>query len=52
MSVILTTPDEFDRCLEADKLNALALQQPLLDGALRIVTNGERQGGVVASLAT
>jgi hypothetical protein len=30
MPVILTTPDEFDRWLEADTLDALKLQRPLL----------------------
>jgi putative SOS response-associated peptidase YedK len=29
MPVILTTPDEFDRWLEADTLDALKLQRPL-----------------------
>jgi putative SOS response-associated peptidase YedK len=43
MPVILTTPDEFDRWLEADTLEALALQRPLPDEALRIVTKGERE---------
>jgi putative SOS response-associated peptidase YedK len=49
--VILTTPDEFDRWLEADTLDALALQRPLPDQALRIVAQGEKEDGV-ALLAT
>jgi putative SOS response-associated peptidase YedK len=43
MPVILTTPDEFDRWLEADTLDALNLQRPLSDGALRIVAKGEKE---------
>ena len=50
MPVILTTPDEFDRWLEADTLDALALQRPLADDALRIVAKGEKEDGVVAAL--
>jgi putative SOS response-associated peptidase YedK len=50
MTVILTTPDEFDRWLEADTLDALALQRPLADDALRIVAKGEKEDGVVGSL--
>jgi putative SOS response-associated peptidase YedK len=50
MPVILTTPDEFDRWLEADTLDALALQRPLSDDALRIVAKGEKEDGVAATL--
>jgi putative SOS response-associated peptidase YedK len=50
MPVILTTPDEFDRWLEADTLDALKLQRPLSDDALRIVAKGEKEDGVVAAL--
>ena len=50
MTVILTTPDEFDRWLEADTLDALALQRPLADDALRIVAKGEKEDGGVGSL--
>jgi putative SOS response-associated peptidase YedK len=39
MPVILTTPEEFDFWLEADMLDALALQRPLADDALRIVAH-------------
>jgi putative SOS response-associated peptidase YedK len=42
MPVILTTLDEFDRWIEADTVEALALQRPLPDDALRIVARGDR----------
>jgi putative SOS response-associated peptidase YedK len=50
MPVILTTPDEFDRWLEEDTVDSLALQRPLSDDALRIVAKGEKEDGVVAAL--
>jgi putative SOS response-associated peptidase YedK len=50
MPVILTTPDEFDRWLEADTLDALALQRPLPDDALGVVAKGEKEDGVAAAL--
>ena len=50
MPVILTTPAEFDRWLEADTFDALALQRPLRDDALRIVARGEKEDGVTAAL--
>ncbi len=43
MPVILTTPDEFNRWLEAESVNALLLQRPLPDGALKIVAKGEKE---------
>jgi putative SOS response-associated peptidase YedK len=43
MPVILTTPAEFDRWLQADTAEALGLQRPLPDGALRIVATGEKE---------
>jgi hypothetical protein len=43
MPVILTTPDELDLWLQAKTPNALALQKPLADDALRIVAKGERK---------
>jgi len=43
MPVILTTPAEFDRWLEADTVDALTLQRPLPDDALRIVAKGEKE---------
>ena len=42
MPVILTTPDEFDRWLQADTVDALLLQRPLSDVAIRIVAKGEK----------
>ncbi len=48
MPVILTTPDEVDLWLSAETADALALQRPLPDEALRIVVKGEREDGVVA----
>jgi putative SOS response-associated peptidase YedK len=49
MPVILTTPAEVDRWLEADTPEALALQRPLPDGALHIVAKGEKEDGPTAS---
>jgi putative SOS response-associated peptidase YedK len=46
MPVILTAPAEFDRWLEQDSLEALTLQRPLPDDALRIVAKGEKEDGV------
>jgi putative SOS response-associated peptidase YedK len=43
MPVILTTPDEADRWLEAETADALALQRPSPDDALRIVAKGEKE---------
>ncbi|MGO8919647.1 MAG: SOS response-associated peptidase family protein [Stellaceae bacterium] len=51
MPVILTTPEEVDRWLEADAAEALPLQRPLADDALRIVAKGEREDGAVAEPA-
>jgi putative SOS response-associated peptidase YedK len=45
MPVILTMPAEVDRWLEADTPDASALQKPLPDSALRIVTRGEKEDG-------
>jgi putative SOS response-associated peptidase YedK len=45
MPVILTTPDEVDLWLQAETPDALALQKPLPDGALRIVAKGEKEDG-------
>jgi putative SOS response-associated peptidase YedK len=50
MPVILTTPAEFDRWLEEDTLDALALQRPLSDDALRIVAEGEKEDPPTESL--
>ena len=45
MPVILTTPEEIDTWLSASTEEALALQRPLPDGALRIVARGQKQDG-------
>jgi putative SOS response-associated peptidase YedK len=45
MPVILTTPAEVDLWLSSDGPDALALQRPLSDDALRIVARGEREDG-------
>jgi putative SOS response-associated peptidase YedK len=45
MPVILTTAAEVDQWLEADTVEALALQRPLADDALRIVAKGEKEDG-------
>ena len=49
LPVILTNPAEVDRGLAAETSDALALQQPLADGALRIVGRGERSDGSVTA---
>ena len=43
MPVILRSQEEADRRLEADTRDALALQRPLPDDALRIVAKGEKE---------
>ncbi len=43
MPVILTTPEEVERWLSGDAAEALTLQRPLPDDALRIVARGERE---------
>ncbi len=44
MPVILTTPAEIDTWL-AETPDALVLQRPLAENALRIVAEGEREAG-------
>ena len=41
--MILTTPTEFECWLEADTVDALALQPPLPNDTLRIVAKGEKE---------
>ena len=43
MPVILTTPDEFDRWLEQETLDALAFASVVAGDALRIVAKGEKE---------
>jgi putative SOS response-associated peptidase YedK len=43
MPVILTTGDEIDLWMTAPAADALRLQRPLADGALRIVARGEKE---------
>jgi putative SOS response-associated peptidase YedK len=45
MPVILTTRAEIDLWLAAPTQDALALQRPLPDDALRIVARGQKQDG-------
>ena len=49
MPVVLTSPDEIEQWLRAPVTEALALQRPLLDGALRIVARGAKQDAAEAS---
>jgi putative SOS response-associated peptidase YedK len=44
MPVILTTPDEVETWMMAPPDEALKLQRPLQDGALRIVAPGVKEG--------
>ncbi len=44
-TVILKTPDEVDVCLSAETKDALEVQRPLPDRALKIVARGERSDG-------
>jgi putative SOS response-associated peptidase YedK len=43
MPVILTTPEEADLWLEGETVEALKLQRPLPDDALKIVARGEKE---------
>ena len=48
MPAILTTPAEMDQWLTAPVGEALELQRPLPDDALRIVMRGEKEDAVAA----
>jgi len=45
MPVMLTTAAEVDMWLQSDAAEALELQRPLREDALRIVAKGEREDG-------
>lgn len=45
MPVILTTPEEWERWMTAPTEEALKLQRPLPDGALRVVARGTKKDG-------
>ena len=45
MPVVLTKPDEIETWMTAPAADALALQRPLPDGALRIVARGRKMDG-------
>jgi putative SOS response-associated peptidase YedK len=47
MPVILTKPEELEQWMTAPAKEALELQRPLPDGALRIVALGAKQDGLV-----
>ena len=46
MPVILTTPEEVDLWLSGETADALELQRPLPDEALRIVAKGEKEDSI------
>jgi len=48
MPVILTTPEEIDTWMNVPVEDALRLQRPLPDNALRIVATGEKEDGLAA----
>ena len=49
MPVILRTADEIERWMTAAPEDALKLQRPLPNDALRIVARGEKEDGAVAA---
>jgi putative SOS response-associated peptidase YedK len=50
MPVILTTPAEVDTWLPAPTMDALALQRPIPDSALKIVARGDRTSDAAPEL--
>jgi putative SOS response-associated peptidase YedK len=48
MPVILTSTEAVDQWLTLPVKEALALQRPLPDGALRVVATGEKEDGLAA----
>jgi putative SOS response-associated peptidase YedK len=48
MPTILMTPEEIDLGLEGETIEALKLQRPLPDEALRIVAQGEKEDRAAA----
>lgn len=51
MPAILTTAEEIDVWLRAPWNEAMTLQRPLRDGALKIVARGGKQDGSFATLS-
>jgi putative SOS response-associated peptidase YedK len=51
MPVILRTPEEMDAWMTAPAADALKLQRPLSDGALRIVAQGAKEDGGAGATA-
>ena len=49
LPVILTRPEEIETWLTAPTAEALKLQRPLPDGALRIVARGAKKDGPAAA---
>jgi putative SOS response-associated peptidase YedK len=49
MPVILTTPAEIDQWMTAPAAEALKLQRPLADGALKIVAVGQKSDEAIAA---
>jgi putative SOS response-associated peptidase YedK len=48
MPVILTQPDQVDAWIKLPDGEALQMQKPLLDGALKIVARGKKEDGAAA----
>jgi putative SOS response-associated peptidase YedK len=51
MPVVLTKAAEIETWMTAPAEDALTLQRPLPDGALRIVARGEKEDGAVEDVA-